>query len=349
MRIAHIVSTQFTLPPKKHNGRLFLASDLIEEQIKNGHKVTLFAHHTARSSAKLVSLKDPIKASGSAKQKLATHRTNNLALFSVLYQQAGSFDVIHSHLDSLAAFFAPFVNTPTIATMHAPLFDATQNMLKNLPKKNLYFAPISNAQKQIKNPGVVNFTSTVYNGIRVDQIKASPKHGKYLAYVGRIVKEKGIETACQVAKQTKTPLKIAGRVKAKDKEYFESVIKPYIDGKLISYVGEIPRRSVFPFLRDALAFIFPLQWPEPFGLVNVESLAVGTPVLSFDVPPVNEIVEHGVSGFLARNQAEMVQFVNRIQVLDRHECRKRAEEFSVEAMAQNYEKVYTTIIKKSHP
>ena len=343
MKIAHIISTQFDFPPREHNGRIDLAHSIVEGLVARGHDVTVYAGAKAKTSAKHVTVGHPITEKMLGAKKKKPHAINNFLLLSKLYQDAGKYDVIHSHLDYNQVLFTPFVQTPTVTTMHWRLTDELINFVQNFRNKNFYFTPITNA---LKTSNKVPFTQTVYNGIHIEDTTPSYKPGTYLAFLGSLIKEKGIETALYVAKKTKIPLKIAGKIKPKEQAYFEKVVKPHIDGKLIQYLGSIPHHTVGKFLANAKALLFPVEWQEAHPLVTIEAMAAGTPLLAFRRAPLPELIKSGKHGYLVRTKEEMAQKVLTIDSLDRRACRKQAEKFTFEKMLDGYEAVYKKLATK---
>jgi len=314
---------------------------LTEELVRRGHKVTLFASADSKTKARLESVCPSTYLSG----ELEDHREYESLLISKAYQMAGSgrFDIIHSHFDTRSAHFAPFVSTPTISTLHSPLNKPkVKDILKHY-KKTQYYASISNHQR--KDLPDLQYAVTAYNGIEIEKIPFSAKKSDYLIFVGRISEKKGVLEAIEVAKRSGCRLLIFGS--AKEDEYWKKVEKQ-IDGKQIIYKGMAPRMTVFKYLVKASAFIFPLQWEEPFGLAAVEAMAAGTPPITFSRGSMPEIIDDGENGFLVDNLSQMVAAVKKVKLIDPKLCRKKVEDyFTIGKMVDRYEEAYYKIIAKN--
>jgi len=235
-----------------------------------------------------------------------------------------------------------------VTTLHGPLdTDYQQFVYNTIPNKNYknYYVSISNNQRQPMPR--LNFVNTIYHGIQVDKFTFNSKKGKYAAFLGRMSPEKGPLQAIRAAKKAKIPLIMAAKVDLTDKEYFHKKIKPLIDGKLIKFIGEVDHRDKVKLLRNAAALLGLIQWEEPFGLVMIEALACGTPVIANNRGSVSEIIQNGKTGFIVKNINEAVKAIHNIDQIDRYDCRRLAEEkFSVEKMTTEYEKIYYKLLEK---
>lgn len=342
MKIAHIVPNHWPYPPQHHNGRLFVVQALIDGQLKAGHKVSLYASEKAKTPARLVSIPQPRVAVEDIRKEEMFLRQLNATLIAKLYEEGDQYDIIHSHFDIRHLYFTPFTKTPTVTTIHWPLSKRKAEIIRLFKNKNFYFTP---TRKIKKIPGVP-LTRPVYNGIDVDAFHPSYDQGKYLAYLGRMRAGRGVDVACKIAKRTKKKLILAGKISRQDEEYFATKIKPHIDGRQIRYIGELPYYRVNKFLREAEALLFPIILEEAFGLVIVEALASGTPVIGSRLDPLPEFIQNGKNGFTCSNMNQMVKAVRELSTIDRRVCRKRAEKFSIDKMVDGYESLYQQIIQK---
>ncbi len=362
MRIAMFCSGRFTTPPppKTIYAPLWITGVLADEMAKRGHKVTLFAAKGTKSKAKVVTLNLPPLENRKELKSCVDIRKDRVINFyeqifiSEIYRRAekGEFDLIHIHPVEQAIGFAANSKVPTLFTLHDPV-SCWRKFAYSAYKKsasNIYFVSISDSQRfSLKN---LNYIATIYNGIDLAKYPFGKKAGKYLFSASRIVPPKGFEFAIEVAKQMDLELKIAGEIL--DTEYWQKKIKPSLGGK-ISYVGVIPPSILPRFYKNAKVFIFPLQWEEPFGLVMIEAMACGTPVIAFDRGSVREVIEDGKTGFIIPplnkkgepNIGGMVAAVKKIDTINRIACRRRVEEnFSLKRMSDEYEKIYAEILAK---
>lgn len=350
LKIAVLASNVLRIPPtppKKYvppgwSGAPELIVHLLtEELVKRGHQVTLFASGDSKTSAKLISV---TKKSTYLMGKKDIHEYYEYVLISLAYQMAQKreFDIIHSHFDIKTAPYAPLVKTPTLSTLHSPIEGKTKDIL-NFYKNTQYYASISNSQR--KSLPDLQYAVTAYNGIDLSNIPYSEKKESYLILAGRISKEKGVKEAIQAAKISKHRLYLFGSNKQDD--YWFKEIKPQIDGKQIIYHDIIPRSNLFKYIANAKAFIFPLQWEEPFGLTVVEALAAGTPVIAFPKGSLPEIITNNQTGFLVKSVKEMAQAINKISRIKPQVCRQWVNQnFTVQKMVDRYEEAYYKITKK---
>ena len=268
-------------------------------------------------------------------------------MLSDVYEQAENrFDIIHSHVDYWSFPFARLTNVPTVSTMHGRL-DLEELRPVYARYRELPLISISDAQR--KPLSFMNWVKTIYHGLPRDLLRFSPGPGKYLAFLGRISPEKRPDIAIDVARRVGIPLKIAAKVDVADREYFDAVIKPHISPPDVEYIGEIGESEKSEFLGNALALMFTIDWPEPFGLVMIESLASGTPVIARRRGSIPEVIRHGVTGLIADSIEEMTAALSNVEALPREECRKEFEtRFSVEAMVDRCEGVYRQLIERAH-
>jgi glycosyltransferase involved in cell wall biosynthesis len=264
-------------------------------------------------------------------------------LLSLVYEKAEEFDIIHSHMGCAALPYQGLVKTPTINTLHGIFTPDNEKMFRHA--KGQRYVSISDAQRK---PSLdLNYVATVYNGIDVSSYKfyTQPQEPPYLAFLGRISPEKGPHLAIEIAKKSGWNLKMAGKVDKVDKEFYEQEIKPYIDGEQIQYFGEANHAQKNALMGGAVATLFPITWSEPFGLVMVESMASGTPVIAMKLGSVPEIINEGVSGFLCNNVEECINAIAKVSTLDRYGVREYvSRRFGVEQMVDAYEAVYQKII-----
>ncbi len=360
MKIAQIAPPWIPIPPKNYGGTESVIYNLVEEQVAQGHDVTLFAPGDATTSAKLVSFfpKSLLQEGVPWSMHLKAFYHLQKALEQVKEQD---FDIVHTHLSSGADMYAfpltATLATPHVTTLHSrfPFDHGPGGWVGNADGYYMDWAPsvpmvaISEAARaQTKEP--LNFVGVVYNGIEVKQLHPTRrKRDTYFAWLGRFMPEKGPHLAIEAAKQANVPLVLAGTIDRHVKElvsYFQDIIKPQIDNEQIKYIGPVNARQKANLLGGAQGFLNPIEWEEPFGIVMVEAMAFGCPVISFKRGAAPEIVVHGKTGFLVQNLAEMVQYIPHINAIDRSILPTYVEEhFSARVMAQNYEKVYEKVIK----
>ncbi len=359
LKIAQVAPLWVRIPPEKYGGIERIVHYLTEELVKRGHDVTLFASGDSKTKAKLISVypralkKDNIPW---------TDPFWNLENLSLAFKKAGEFDVIHSHLDLWTLFFQGLVKTPVVHTFHNPLYTSSITDPKRLPtrlemfeihKKESYGCFISKSQKKLC-PVKFPKNSVVYNGIDVSLYKFNPKPKDYFCWIARIDPYKGIENAIAAAEKAGVKLHLAGRLDPTRRKYFKEKIKPHLNSK-IKYVGELNQDELSDFYGNAKACIYPIEWHEPFGLIMVEAMATGTPVIAFDMGSVSEVVKDGKTGFVVkpflkdgrRNINGIVKAIKKIDQIKRKDCRQRVEKyFSYQKMVDNYEKIYYKLANK---
>lgn len=340
LRIAQIAPLYERIPPKLYGGTERVVHYITEELVRRGHDVTLFAAGDAQTKAKLKpACPQALRLAG--KQDLGFPL--QLPMLSDVYDNADQFDVIHNHIDFWTFPFANLCKaTPTLSTMHGRLdMDDFKPIYSRYP--NLPLVSISDAQRAPLP--FMNWVGTVYHGLPRDLLSYSPGPGKYLAFLGRISPEKRPDIAIDVARKVGIPLKIAAKVDAYDRAYFEQVIKPRLAQPGVEYIGEINESQKNEFLGNAIALLFTIDWPEPFGLSMIESLACGTPVIARPCGSVPEVLRHGVTSLLAIEFDDLVKAVKNVESISRAACRQDFERrFTSEVMAQNYERVYQRLI-----
>jgi len=344
MRIAQIAPLTEAIPPKLYGGTERVVSWLTEELIALGHEVTLFASGDSQTSARLEAVwPRALRLDGAVRDPNALH----MLMLEKVYQRATEFDFLHFHLDYYPFSLFSRQPTPMITTLHGrldlpehqPVFDAFSSMP---------VVSISNAQRRPLPQA--HWVRTVHHGLP-DQLLV-PKSIKpaYFAFLGRIAPEKGVDRAIRIAEHCGTLLKIAAKVDKTDREYFDERIHPMIKSGNVEYIGEINDKDKSEFLSGAVALLVPIDWPEPFGLVMIEAMACGTPVIAFNRGSVPEVVDDGVTGFIVEDETGAIGAVDRLGQLSRERIRKRFEErFTARRMAQDYLSVYRSLLDMAGP
>lgn len=340
MRIAQLAPLWESVPPLAYGGSELIVSLLTDELVRRGHEVTLFASGDSVSLAKLDSVHPKaLRLDANVKE----HPIYEMLQLSRLYEQAKDFDVIHSHIGCAGLLGANLIKTPIVHTLHG-VFTPDNAKLFTYARQQPYIS-ISNSQRQGKLD--LNYVATVYNGIDVDahQFYPQPQDPPYLAFLGRISPEKGTHLAIEIAQQAGWHLKIAGKVDRVDVDYYEQQIKPLIDGKQIEYLGEANHAQKNSLLGGAVATLFPITWKEPFGLVMIESMVAGTPVIALELGSTSEVIAHGKTGFLCHSIAECIASIDQVHSLSRLACREHVvQNFSVQRMVDGYEAVYQQVL-----
>ena len=341
MRIAQIAPLDEAVPPLFYGGTERIVAYLCDALVDMGHEVTLFASAESRTRARLVRMRD--QAIRLDKTELKSHLAAHLVMMHDVRSRQHEFDVLHFHTDVI--HFPQFedVADRTLTTLHGRLD------LKDLPNVTMRWPdyPLASISDRQRAPlPHANWAATVQHGIPMKQFRFSPApHGGYLAFLGRISPEKGPVRAIEIARTAGIPLRIAAKVDPHDEAYFHRRVEPLLDDPLIDFIGEIGEEDKSDFLGNALALLFPIDWPEPFGLVMIEAMACGTPVIAFNCGAVPEIVEDGVTGFVVKSAEEAVAAIGRMKQLNRlrirHICERR---FSAAAMAKRYLDVYARLV-----
>jgi glycosyltransferase involved in cell wall biosynthesis len=342
MRIAQIAPLYLAVPPKGYGGTERVIAELTDALVERGHEVTLFASGDSRTRAHLAPFVPAAQGFKPETDPLETH----LALLTEVYRraEAGDFDVIHSHLEQLTLPFVGRVRTPTVLTFHSRLDRAALVWLLHAhPEAHL--VSISDSQREpAPNAGWV---ATVYHGVDVQRFPFSAAPGSYLVFVGRIAPEKRPDRAIAIAKRANVPLKIAAKIDPKDRAYFKQVVRPLLQDPLIDFLGPLNERHKRQLMRGACALLLPIDWPEPFGIVFIEALACGTPVLTCPSGAAHEVVEDGVTGYIRATDDELVEAVRQVWALDRATCRQHAEDrFDTARMADGYVRVYEQLLMR---
>jgi glycosyltransferase involved in cell wall biosynthesis len=344
MRIAQIAPLAESVPPKFYGGTERVIAWLIDELVELGHDVTLFASGNSQTRAKLV----PVWPYAF---RLGRPRTDPVAVQAVLLEtmarRAAEFDVIHCHVDWLALPLLTRSGVPFLTTVHGRLDIAgLPDVVRHFP--DAPFVSISHNQR-LPLPGA-SWLGTVYHGLPSDSLRPRFEPGSYLAFLGRLTKEKGPEEAMRIARDAGVPLRIAAKVPKGERGYFKEQLEPKIDGRDVQLTGEVNDRTKEQFLAEAAALLFPIDWPEPFGLVMIEAMACGTPVIAYRHGSVPEVIDDGVTGFVVDSEEEAVHAVRRLGEIDRRQVRACFERrFAARRMASEYVALYEDLVRRRAP
>jgi glycosyltransferase involved in cell wall biosynthesis len=349
LRIAQLCPLWEPVPPSGYGGIELVVNLLTEELVRRGHQVTLLASGDSQTTATLqapcdYALRLDPTAQGENLWRLnRKHQALQQQQINWLIAHRNEFDVVHSHLELDTANLVQRCTLPTVQTMHMDLIPESIALFTETP--NLPLISISNAQR-VPCPSL-NYLETVYNAIAIDTFPfvSEPQTPPYLAFLGRLSPEKGIDLAIKLALNSGLPLKIAGKAGQEDQEFFDSEVKPHVDGQQIQYLGEVTQAEKMQLLGQAALTLFPITWNEPFGLVMVESMACGTPVLGLGLGAVPEVIDPGITGLISNTLGEMIAQIPAALALDRDRCRTHVESrFSVVRMADDYEACYRRAI-----
>lgn len=341
MKIAQIAPLVESCPPQLYGGTERIVSYLTEELVRQGHEVTLFASGDSRTSAELVRCVDrALRLHPHARDAVPYH----IMMLDMVRERADEFDVLHFHIDLLHFPLAREFADRCLTTLHG------RQDLPDLEPFYAHFAgmPLASISLDQRRPlgKHVHWAGNVYHGLPRDLLPftAEPRGG-YLAFLGRISPEKGPDRAIEIAARAGLPLRIAAKVDRADQAYWDEVIAPMIAAHPhVEYIGEIGEAQKAEFLGQARALLFPINWPEPFGLVMIEAMACGTPVLAFDCGSVPEVITPGRSGVIVRSVDEAVAALDRVLAMDRRQVRACFEQrFTVERMAQDYVAIYRSL------
>ncbi|MDD3006576.1 MAG: glycosyltransferase family 4 protein [Candidatus Pacebacteria bacterium] len=346
MRIAQLVSLQESVPPKGKNGLEYMVYYLTEELVSRGHEVTLFATSDSVTSARLIEILPYPMSRGNLFGLTSTHYA--LTVITKAVEMAEEFDIIHSHLGSPAYYFPNLIDTPIVETVHSAHRDvACIKQEKHLQRYcvdrksrfyKLHHTFVSRSQKECFAPA--SNSSVIHNGIKLADFTFQSEGEEYFAYLGYLTKEKGAHFAVQAARKAGVKLKLAGSYYGCE-AYFDNEIRPYLKKGQIEYVGVLDPKERNEFLGNAKSLLFPIDWEEPFGLVMIEAMACGTPVIGLNRAAVSEVVKNGKTGFVVENIHEMEMAIKNVDLIKRADCRNHVEKnFSVEKMADSYEKIY---------
>lgn len=339
MRIAQLAPLAESVPPKLYGGTERVVAWLVDELVERGHDVTLFASGDSRTKAKLHPVWPRALRLG---RKGADPNAACAMLLEAIAKRAKEFDVVHAHIDWLHLPLLTRLDVPFLTTMHGRLdLPGLPDLLRQFPTTN--FVSISDHQR-LPLPDA-HWIATIQHGLPLDLFRPRFEQGSYLAFLGRLTAEKGPEDAIRIARAARMPLRIAAKIPRAETAYFKKQLEPHIDGQNVRLVGEVDDANKQPFLADAAALVFPIDWPEPFGLVMVEAMACGTPVIAYRSGSVPEVVEDGLTGFVVENEDEAVKAIGALGRLDRSKVRARFEQrFSATRMAKEYEACYRELV-----
>jgi glycosyltransferase involved in cell wall biosynthesis len=339
MRIAQVAPLTEAIPPKLYGGTERVVHWLTEELVALGHDVTLFASGDSITSAKLeAAWPRALRLDGSVRDANALH----MLMLERVRQRRGDFDFLHFHLDYYPFSLFSRQSTPFVTTLHGRL-DLPEHQPVFTTFNSVPVISISNAQRRPLPQA--RWVRTIHHGLPEQLLKPQPVKPSYFAFLGRIAPEKGLDRAIRIAQRCGMPLKIAAKVDNVDRDYFQEQIRPLLNSTHTEYVGEISDGEKSAFLSGATVLLVPIDWPEPFGLVMIEAMACGTPVIAFNRGSVPEVVEEGLTGFIVEDEIGAVGAVDRLAQLSREKIRKRFEErFTARRMAQDYLAVYRSLI-----
>lgn len=338
MRIAEVAPLAESVPPRQYGGTERVVSYLTEELVRLGHEVTLFASGDSVTAARLL----PVRARA---ERMLEHTADGMPyevlMLEQIRQHAREFDVVHFHIDYIHFLLARCERFASLTTPHGRMdIPAVAPLYREFSE--LPLVSISDAQRRPLPD--LNWQATIYHGLPLHAYSVQPRRGEYLAFLGRLSPEKRVDQAVEIAVRAGIPLKVAAKVDPADEEYYEAIAKPAMSHPLVEYVGEIGEHEKQELLGGALALLFTIDWPEPFGLVMIESMACGTPVIAYRRGSVPEVLQDGLTGFVVDGIEQAVRALNKVEELSRRRCRQIFEaRFSVQRMAQDYLDVYDRI------
>lgn len=340
MRIALVSPLFESVPPQLYGGTERVVAYLTDALLELGHDITLFASGDSRTGAKL---RAPCRRALRLDSNCLDSIPHHVLELEMVAEEAKNFDIIHFHTDLLHFPMARRLKIPSLTTLHGRL-DLTD--LKNIYYEFSDLPLVSISDNQRTAISFANFVRTVHHGLPVDLLKFQPNPGSYLAFLGRISKDKRVDRAIEIAKRAGKKIKVAAKVDRNDFDYYESV-KHLLKQPHVEFIGEINEAQKSEFLGNAEALLFPIDWPEPFGLVMIEAMATGTPVVAYPCGSVPEIVRNEENGFIVNSIDEGVAAVRRLPELSRERCRASFEKnFSAQRMAADYVNVYQSLLAK---
>jgi glycosyltransferase involved in cell wall biosynthesis len=346
MKIAQVAPLYEAVPPQHYGGTERVIAALCDCLVEMGHDVTLFAAGGSSTKATLRAFSAaPLRTRMGRRELIEVSPHLHLKMLGDLYRSA-DFDIVHAHTDVWTLPFAESAEMPTVMTLHGRLdIPMMRDVLPMYPDAPL--VSISNSQRAALAGLRLNWRATVPHGLDLSRYLDEPRRdGSHLVFVGRICAEKRVDLAIKMARRAGRELRIAAKVDPMDVEYFESRIEPLL-GSDTSFLGEIDEQAKPAFFAGAAATLFPVDWPEPFGLVMIESLAAGTPVIALNRGSVPEVLTDGVTGFICNNESELMEAVDRIREIDPDDCRRRALQFDRATMCERYVGVYQSLINES--
>lgn len=338
MKICLIAPLWEPVPPHGYGGIELYLKFIADGLVKRGVDVTMYGTRDSKTKAKLI----PMCPRGLRVDKLVK---NPQAFYSLMmgkvFHDADKYDIIHNHADHNALPFSQFVKTPVVTHLHGPFITERTRVYKEYD--NTYFISISKNQQRLEPK--LNYISNIYHGLPLDKFKYNGRPRNHLIWLGRMSPQKDPRGAIEVARKTGRKLIMAGKVDPVDSEYFEKHVRPFIDNEQIIFIGELGFADKINFLKDAFALLMPLTWQEPFGLVPVEAMACGTPVIATRIGSMPEVIAHNKSGFLVNSISEMSKTVAKIPKIKRIDCRRHVEKnFNVEKMIDEHIKTYEKIM-----
>jgi len=344
MRIAQVAPLTEAVPPKLYGGTERVVHWLTEELVTLGHDVTLFASGDSCTSAKLEPFwPRALRLDGAVRDPNALH----MMMLENVRRRADEFDILHFHLDYYPFSLFSRQRTPFVTTLHGRL-DLPEHQPVFTTFSDMPVISISNAQR--RPVPQANFIRTIHHGLPENLLTPQPVTPGYLAVLGRIAPEKGVDRAIRIAVRCGMPLKIAAKVDRADQEYYDEIMRPLMHHPLVEYIGEIGDHEKSDFLSGAIGLLAPIDWPEPFGLVMIEAMACGTPVIAFNRGSVTEIIDDGVTGFIVEDETSAVADVDRLSQLNRDAIRKQFEtRFTARRMALDYLAAYRSLMEAAEP
>lgn len=341
VRIAQVAPLIERVPPRLYGGTERVVAFLTDELVKLGHDVTLFASGDSDTLARLIPVwPHALRLDGTCRDTLAPH----VLMLEEVMNRVEEFDVIHFHISQFHLPLARRLPVAHVTTMHGRL---------DMPELNPLFAefadvPVMSISDAQRDPlPEAGWVGTVHHGLPVNLLPFHPGPGKYLAFLGRIAREKRVDRAIAIATACDQPLRIAAKVDPADRDYFEDEIRPLLDNPLVEYIGEIDEQEKAAFLAEATALLFPIDWPEPFGLVMIEALACGVPVVAFRGGSVPEVIDDGVTGFIVDSLEDAIDATRNVHVLDRRRCRAAFEQrFTSTRMAREHVALYEMLLAR---
>jgi glycosyltransferase involved in cell wall biosynthesis len=346
MRIAQVAPLTEAVPPKLYGGTERVVHWLTEELVALGNDVTLFASGDSQTSAKLdATWPKALRLDGSVRDANALH----IVMLERVRQKCDDeeFDFLHFHLDYYPFSLFSRQPTPFLTTLHGRLdLPEHQPVFNTFPKAPVI--SISNAQR--RPVPQANWISTIHHGLPEKLLMPQPVTPGYLAVLGRIAPEKGVDRAIKIAIRCGIPLKIAAKIDRADQDYYEEVMRPLMDHPLVEYIGEISDHEKSDFLSGAIGLLLPIDWPEPFGLVMIEAMACGTPVIAYNRGSVAEIIDEALTGFIVEDETSAVAAVGRLSQLNRDAIRAQFEQrFTARRMALDYLAAYRGLMEEAAP
>jgi len=341
MRIAQVSPLWIPVPPYTYGGTELIVSWLCDELVRRGHEVTLFATEDSKTSAHLI----PVWPRSLWRAKLKTPQAVYSLLYEKLISLQDNFDIIHDHCEFYTTPYTRFLKPKIVTTLHHPLTEETTILYKKFP--NINFVSISKNQRR-SGPGI-NIVKTIYHGLPIERYQFNPTPQNYILWLSKIAPEKGIAEAIDIAKLSGENLIISGNILPNYADYFNFRIKPLINGKKIQFAGASDFKKKIELIKNAKVFMFPVKRPEPFGLVVIEAMACGTPVIAYKEGAMPELIEDGKTGFLVSSVEQACQALKKIETISRNDCREHVKKnFNLKRMVNRYEKLYKKMLKSKN-